>query len=102
MYEQFLGRIQQGMDVCDLNKNKIGTVGRIFRPVGARQQAGLGQPTSSFEPYLKVDTGVLGLGKDLYVPASHIQDVTDCVLLNIDRDRLDQLGWDQRPSFIQD
>ncbi|MBI4494813.1 MAG: Hsp20/alpha crystallin family protein [Chloroflexi bacterium] len=120
-WEQWLDRIRQGMDVCDRNRNKIGTVGMVYRPVGAttrgRPQSGTtptgttgyGQPgttptgtTTGMEPHLKVDTGFLGLGKDLYVPAHFIRDVaTDCVVLDVERDRLDQMGWDQRPSFIQ-
>ncbi len=47
---------------------------------------------------MKVDTGILGLGKDLYIPAefvNHIRD--DRVFLTVDKDRVDDLGWDQRP-----
>jgi hypothetical protein len=48
-----------------------------------------------------VDTGFLGLGKDLYIPASAISDVTaDRIYLNVDKDRLDDLGWDRRPEWL--
>lgn len=103
MQEQLLDRIREGMDVCDRYQNKIGTAGKIYRPVGVTQQAGYGRPGAGFEPHLRVDTGFLGLGKDLFVPVSHIKDVSgDCVLLDVERDRLDQTTWDKKPSFIQD
>ena len=52
---------------------------------------------------MKVDTGFLGLGKNLYIPTSAIRDVTtDRVILTEDKDRVDTMGWDQKPPWIDD
>ena len=98
--EQLLARITEGLAVCDRTGDKIGTVGEVHRPVAAASRAG-GRSRTSGESYLEVDTGFLGLGKTLYVPASSILDVTtDCVLLDTERDRVERMDWDQRPSSI--
>ena len=98
--EQLLARITEGLAVCDRTGDKIGTVGEVHRPVAVASRAG-GRSRTSGESYLEVDTGFLGLGKTLYVPASSILDVTtDCVLLDSERDRVDRMDWDQRPYSI--
>jgi hypothetical protein len=52
---------------------------------------------------LKLDTGFLGLGKDLYVPGSAVTSVhDDRVSLDVDKDTIDTFGWDEKPSFIRD
>ena len=97
-----MARITEGLDVCDRTGDKIGTVGKVHRPVGVASRAG-GRSRTSGESYLEVDAGLLGLGKTLHVPASSIRDVTaDSVLLDIERDRVDRMGWDERPSSIPD
>jgi len=108
MQERYLTSLAEGMDVYDVQGDKIGTVGRIYRPAGVAASAGTApgtyaEPSSSAEGCFKVDTGFLGLGKDLFIPASAITNVSGKrVTLNADKDRLDDRGWDRRPSWVPD
>src|SRR5438552_7792322 len=76
--QRYLGRLEPGMDVCDLDGNKFGTIERAFR----HDMASGATPESSTigtmtrEDILQVKTGLLGLGKHYYIPFSAIQDVT--------------------------
>jgi uncharacterized protein (TIGR02271 family) len=75
MYQQ----IHEGMDVCDRDGDKIGKAGET-----------LGE-------FFNVDAGFLGM-KEYYVPFNAVTDVADdTVYLNVDKDELDTMGWDQRP-----
>jgi hypothetical protein len=92
------------MDVCDVDGNKVGSIARVFR----HEMAAVGGGSSSQEamPHddvLEVKTGVLGLGKHLYVPFSALQDVTSgCVFVNMPKERIDEMGWDVKPDHIDE
>jgi hypothetical protein len=91
------------MDVCDLDGNKFGTIERAYRHEmasgAAPESSGIG--TMTREDILQVKTGLLGLGKHYYVPFSAIQDVTSgCVFLDQPKDRIDEMGWDVRPDYL--
>jgi hypothetical protein len=90
------------MDVIDIDGDKVGTIGKIFQPTAVRSSAGtVAEPAG--EMILKVDTGFLGLGKNLYIPVSAVSDVrSDKVMLGIDKDAIDGMGWDNRPAWIDD
>src|SRR5438105_336599 len=76
MYE----RIHEGMDVCDRDGDKIGKAGET-----------IGQ-------FFNVDAGLLGT-KEYYVPFNAVTEVVEnAVYLNVDKDDLDRMGWDQRPD----
>ena len=100
MQDRFFASIRSGMTVEDADGDKIGTVGAIFQPAQVTSTAPTrAQPTG--EAFRKVDTGFLGLGRDLYIPASAIRDVTtDRIILTVDKDRVDVMGWDQKPPWI--
>jgi hypothetical protein len=102
MQEPFFTRISEGMDVYDLGGDKVGTVGEIYQAARVSSTAATSaEPTGT--PYLKVDTGFLGLGKDLFIPASAVADVTaDQVVLNVDKDRVEEMGWDRRPDWLRE
>ncbi len=136
MEQRWFENIREGMNVCDRDGDKIGTVGHIYRRpttgtgMGTTGVSGTGTfpggTTSGNYPgsstggtysgsasggtfssgtegwgHLKVDTGFLGLGKDLYIPFDAIRDVTsDCVFLNVDKDDLNRTNWDVRPEYI--
>ncbi len=107
MENRYFTSLAEGMDVYDSKGDKVGTVGRIYRPAGVAASTGTApgtyaEPsTSSAEGCFKVDTGFLGLGKDLYIPASAITDVSGKrVTLNVDKAGLDDRGWDRRPSWV--
>jgi hypothetical protein len=105
---RYLGHLEPGMDVCDVDGNKFGSISRVFR----HEMAGVGTATTSGstmpeaaarDDILEVKTGVLGLGKHLYVPFSAIQDVTSgCVFVNMPKDRVDEQGWDVKPDYIDE
>ena len=105
MQERFAAALAEGMDVHDLKGNKVGTVGKIYRPAAATASSTaapgtFAAPPSGADQYLKVDTGFLGLGKDLYIPTSAVSDVSgERVTLTVDKDRLDEMGWDRRPEW---
>ena len=102
MRDRFFAAISEGMDVCDLDGDKVGKVGKIYQPSAVSSTTATAAEPSG-EPYLKVDTGFLGLGKDLFIPGSAISDVTDeRVMLNVDKDRIDAMGWDRRPDWLRD
>ena len=103
---RYLGRLEPGMDVCDLDGTKVGSISRVYRHelVGA----GASSTTSDGgslprEELIEVKTGLLGLGKHLYVPFSAIQDVTSgCVFVNVSKEQLDDQGWDVKPDYLDD
>jgi len=104
--ERFFSAIHEDMEVCDLAGDKVGKVDTIYRPAGVVASSGsapgtYAEPSTGGEPYLKVETGVFGLGKDLYIPASAVAEVAgDRVMLSVAKDGLDRRGWDQRPEWI--
>jgi len=80
MDQRMSGRVEEGMDVLDRNGQKIGKAGES-----------LGQ-------YFNVDSGFLGM-KEYYVPYDAVTDVReDAAIVNVDKDNLDRMGWDQRPD----
>jgi hypothetical protein len=102
---RYLGRLEPGMDVCDIDGDKFGTVNHVFR----FELAGVGASTAGTaesmprEDVLEVKTGLFGLGKHLYVPFSAIQDVTTgCVFVNQPKDALEAQGWDVRPDYLEE
>jgi hypothetical protein len=102
MQNRFFGNIREGMDVMDVDGDKVGTVDKIFQPAAVSSTAST-TGTMAGEPILKVETGFLGLGTDYYVPASAVRDVTtERVVLNVNKDEFDNTGWDTRPSWIND
>lgn len=92
-----MARIRWGMNVCDSEGVKIGTVEKIYRAADYGTMPSQIAPTI-VQPYLRVASD----GKQLYIPSSSISDVTDdCVVLNVVQDRIAEQGWDLRPDFIQ-
>ena len=107
MQERYLGRLEPGMDVCDINGDKVGTLARVYRHQMATADAGAGSDvgvsTAPPEEILEVKTGLLGLGKHYYVPFSAIEDVTSgCVFLKQPKEAMDQQGWEQRPDYLDE
>ena len=103
MQERYLGRLEPGMDVCDINGDKIGTLSRVYRQHLAEVETGGGLATAPREEMLEVKTGLLGLGKHYYVPFSAIEDVTTgCVFLKQPKDAMHQQGWEQRPDYLDE
>ncbi|TME99941.1 MAG: DUF2171 domain-containing protein [Chloroflexi bacterium] len=102
---RYLGHLEPGMDVCDKDGDKFGSVNRVFRhefaSVGTEGSSSVG--TMPRDEILEVKTGLFGLGKHLYIPFSAIQDVTSgCVFINEPKDRIDDQGWDTRPDYLDE
>jgi hypothetical protein len=103
MQERYLGRLEPGMDVCDINGDKIGTISRVYRHQMASVETSGGVATAPPDEVLEIKTGLLGLGKHYYVPLSAVEDVTTgCVFVKQARDALDQHGWDARPAYLDE
>jgi hypothetical protein len=75
------------MDVCDSRGSRLGSIARVYRydandePV---EHAAGGAPAVAYDEVFEVKTGMLGLGKRLFVPFSAIQEVvSDSVFLSI-------------------
>jgi hypothetical protein len=102
MQERFSTALREGMDVYDVNGNKVGKVGKIFQPAAVSSTASTSAELTG-RPYLKVDTGFLGLGQDLYIPADALSDVSaNSVTLTIEKDRIGAMDWDHRPEWLRD
>ena len=102
---RYLGHLEPGMDVCDTDGDKFGSVNRVFRhefaSVGTEGSSSVG--TMPRDEILEVKTGLFGLGKHLYIPFSAIHDVTSgCVFINEPKDRIEDQGWDTRPDYLDE
>jgi uncharacterized protein (TIGR02271 family) len=96
MATRYADQVADGMDVYDVANDKIGTVEEVY-------EATSGEASASGGGYLRVPTGFLGMGKEHHIPFSAIRDVREGVIyLNIAKDRLDDLGYDQAPTAIDD
>jgi len=105
--ERYLGRMEPGMDVCDMNGDKIGSIARVYRHemamanAGGGTGSGLPQAEEPQDEILEVKTGFLGLGRRLFVPMHDVQEVTQgCVFLSQSRDDIDNLQWATRPDYL--
>jgi len=101
--------IHEGMDVYDRDGDKVGTIKHVFSsPISGTTSdyttpstTGTMGGTMPSRGIFQVDTGFLGLGKDYFVPFSAITGSTgDRVTLDVDKDNLDQTGWDRRPDWL--
>ena len=107
MHERYLGRMEPGMDVCDIDGDKIGSVARVYRhemsAAGAAGSTGTGTPESPRQDVVEVKTGFMGLGRHLYVPMSEIHDVTQgCVFVSKGKDDIENLDWGTRPDYLDE
>jgi hypothetical protein len=107
MQDHYVGRIEPGMDMCDIAGDKIGTIAHVHRH--ALEPATTGRDPSGTvmaadrDEILEAKTGPLGLGKHLYVPFSAIHDLTsECVFLKWPKEEVEQRGWDRRPDYLDE
>jgi len=108
VHDRYLGRIQSGMDVCDSRGSRLGSVARVYRYDMAEQPAatvGGGPPANvqadAYDEIIEVKTGMLGLGKRLYVPFSNIQEViTDSVFLSVGGFDSDLEPFKRKPEHL--
>ncbi len=104
MQDRYLGRLAQGMDVCDSEGAKIGTVAHVYRydPIVMSTVGGSGNLPR--DELVEVKTGFLGLGRHLFVPMGVIQEVTSgCVFLSKSGDEVKHNeAWQYRPSYLDE
>ncbi|MBV9329757.1 MAG: YsnF/AvaK domain-containing protein [Chloroflexi bacterium] len=80
MQNQYFSQVHEGMEVLDMDGQKIGMCGER-----------LGD-------YFNVDAGFLGTN-EYYVPFSAVTNVVDDqIFLNVRKDRIDEMGWHERPE----
>jgi hypothetical protein len=102
MEEPDLSRIEHGMDVCDIEGSKLGTVARVYRYSNAAVSSAAAA-TRPGEDIVEVKTGLLGLGKHYYIPMSAVRDVTDGgVFLVGGRDEIDLVSWQEKPAYLEE
>ena len=90
-------RIRPGMGVCDVGGDKIGSVAELHRFSQPPDPAAASVP----DEILEVKTGLLGLGKHLYVPMSDVQEVlTESVFLSRPREEFESLGYYEKPAQL--
>ncbi len=87
--------VHDGMDVVDVNGDKVGTI-KDVQQYGA---VGTGIGSTGDTGYAHVSTGILGMGKDLYIPLDSFRDCTDeTCYLSVSKDEIDSQGWDRKPT----
>ena len=94
--------IHKGMEVWDAAANRIGTIGRVYStaPFALSEAT---RDVDETENYVRIDTGFLGLGKKLWVPAAIVQAINDdTAMLHVEKARVRSMGWDTRPSTLVD
>lgn len=102
---QEMSRIEHGMDVCDVDGHKIGSVVRIYQ-VDADGSATVAAGTTGdallgSNDVMEVKTGFFGLGKHLFIPRSAVHDVAEkCVFLSVRKNEMDHQGWDKKPAGL--
>jgi hypothetical protein len=83
-------QVAPGMDVCDVSGEKVGTVSRLHH-------------LSAAQDVFEVKTGLLGLGKHLYVPSDEVDAVTEAgLILRHAKQQFHEVGLDTRPEGLSD
>ena len=97
MAEHVSRPIVPGMDVCDVGGDKVGSVAVFHRVIKLPDPATASAP----EEILEVKTGLLGLGKHLYVPMSAVQEVlTESIFLSRPKEEFESLGYYEKPAHL--
>src|SRR5487761_1051809 len=97
MDKRHLGKIFPGLDLCDVNGSKIGTI-----VLGSTVQTMLTQLRRGplYDEIVEVKIGLLGLGKRLFVPLQAVADTSgNAVYLAKPKKHLDP-GWVEKPAHL--
>ena len=90
-------RIRPGMKVCDVGGDKVGSVGEVHHVSQLHDPAAAG---ASGE-ILELKTGLLGLGKRLYVPVCAVQEVlTESIFLSGSKEEFESRGYYEKPAHL--
>jgi hypothetical protein len=89
------------MDVCDSRGSRLGSVARVYRYDATDEPAATSLQPDAYDEVIEVKTGMLGLGKRLFVPFSNIQEViTDSVFLSIGGFDSDLEPFKHKPEYL--
>ena len=101
MQERYLGPIEPGMEVCDGDGDKVGTVARVHRHATLLRGTAEAPPPEERDEVVEVKTGLLGLRAHYYIPLSAVRDATEgCLFLSKPKADFEGLGWHQRPGYL--
>ena len=90
-------RIRPGMGVCDVGGDRVGSVGEVHHAGRPADPAAASVP----DEILEIKTGLLGLGKRLYVPMSAVQEVlTESIFLARPKEEFESLGYYEKPAHL--
>jgi hypothetical protein len=93
MTERYLGQIVPGLDVCDMEGAKVGTVARVLREDVSVVDA-------PDDDIVEVKTGPFGLGHRLYVPVGAIDNATTAALfVRASHDEMEK-SWTKKPDYL--
>ena len=103
MQNELSTRIEKGMDVEDADGDAIGSVSAVYQPVAVQPPGALTAAPVTDDARIKVGAGLLGLGGHWYIPLSAVRTVVDNrVILTVDKTKLGDLGWGEKPAWIRD
>jgi hypothetical protein len=92
MTEPATGGIAVGWLVSDASGRKVGRIVRLHQPVDADAESPDG--TASPDEVMEVSTGLLGLGRRVYIPLGAIRAATNGhVLLTHTHEDFSRQGW---------
>jgi len=85
------------MGVCDVGGDRVGSVGEVHHAGRPADPAAASVP----DEILEIKTGLLGLGKRLYVPMSAVQEVlTESIFLASPKEELESRGYYEKPAHL--
>jgi hypothetical protein len=96
-----LGKVRSGIHVCDVSREKMGSVAHVYRYAGAPVGEAGAVAARPGEELVEVKTGPLGLGKHPYIPLEAIDclnDAGDTLTLNVGKNQLES-AWESRPGY---
>jgi hypothetical protein len=85
------------MDVCDVGGDKVGSIAAVHHVSEPPDPV----PATMPDDILEVKTGLLGLGKRLYVPMNAVQEVLPAsVFLSRPKEEFESLGYYEKPPQL--
>jgi hypothetical protein len=91
-----MAQVREGMDIYCSDGEKVGSVGDIN--IGTTSEV-ISTTVAEEQNFLQIKRGFLGLGNDLWVAGSDVQDVSeDRVTLRCSKDELATIAHDDMPT----
>jgi hypothetical protein len=102
--QRYLGRLTEGMEVCDSAGQKFGSIARVYRHDAALTGVSSRAGSAPRDELIEVRTGFLGFGRHIFVPVGCIEEVTpNCIFLKTSADEAKHKEeWRFKPSYLDD